>query len=285
MIEKIREIMRNIRDKITFFQGRIGRNSEKKKIVKNNKPKKIKKIIKVSLLAILGMILLLIVFLGVFFVRSLELSREWIDKIDKGEIPESIREMIANRETEAGGDIWAKYKLKKGWNFVAFPIKPIGFDRASGLMRHVGKKGGYVTTVAMWDGDRWIEFVQRAEMQFGDDFLIEPGKAYFLDNQREILWKVAGEPVKVSKYELQKGWNALGVVKKGMKANDVLSGINKDGKKTEMMGWININNIWELYINKTDSEGKTEEVGKNSLIQKTSGYMINLKEAVVWRPE
>jgi len=254
-------------------------------MIEKNRWKKLKKILKVLLLIISGGLLSLIIFLIIFFTRSAKGAREWIDKINRGEIPEGIRRVISGREVEIEGDIWAKYKLNKGWNFVAFPIKPIGFNTAGGLIEHIGKSGGYVTTVAMWDGDRWIEFSQRGLMQFGNDFLIEPGKAYFLHNHKEILWKIAGNPVKVGEYKLQKGWNALGIAKEGMKANDVLSDVNKNGKKTEMMGWVNINNNWEFYVNKTDSDGKTEEVGKNTLIQKTNGYMINLKDSVVWRLE
>jgi len=284
MIEKIRKIIRNIRERARNIQTGVKNNLEKNKVVRKKRLKKLKKILKILLLVILGGLLLLIVFLIISFTRSTKGAREWIDQINRGEIPESIREMISDREVEISGDIWAKYRLEEGWNFVVFPIKPIGFNTASGLIEHVGRRGGYVTAVAMWDGDRWKEFSQRGGMQFGDDFSIESGKAYFLLNHRAVLWKIVGNPVKVGEYKLKKGWNSLGIIKDGLKASDVIDSINKDGEKAVMMSWRG-NNNWEMYVKKINEEGNVEEVGENVVLEKTKGYMIYLKEPVSWRLE
>ena len=87
------------------------------------------------------------------------------------ELPEEAVEQINEIDLES-----VNYRLIEGWNLVAFPVKPIEFDTAAGLMTDILNKGGYVTTVSVWDGDDWQEYAQRGKTKFGFDFEIEERK-------------------------------------------------------------------------------------------------------------
>lgn len=185
------------------------------------------------------------------------------------------------------GEIKASYELIEGWNLVALPVRPVNFKTASGLIKDVVKKGGYVTTVSVWDGDRWQEFVQRGKDQFGFDFELEPGEAYFLKNEKEVLWSIVGEPVSqqdLAEYQLDSGWNTLGIVKDELTAQKVIDQINQGEERATVMDWWTKAGNWELFVKRLYENGRIEEYGENFKVNKTNGYMIFIKEPMIWRP-
>jgi hypothetical protein len=178
------------------------------------------------------------------------------------------------------------YQLIEGWNLVAFPVKPIEFDTAAGLMADILNKGGYVTTVSVWDGDNWQEFAQRGKSKFGFDFEIEAGKSYFLKSEQQFAWRVAGDKVEEAQaYKLEPGWNTIGFVKEGMDAREVIDEINQGQEKATVLDWWTPGSQWELFIKRFLSEGDVREYGENFSIEPQKGYMIFVNEALDWRLE
>ncbi|MFH1280685.1 MAG: hypothetical protein ABII08_03695, partial [Candidatus Beckwithbacteria bacterium] len=68
-------------------------------------------------------------------------------KIDLTRLEREIGKEITKEITAEASEIKAEYELIEGWNLVAFPIRPVNFNMASGLVLDVAKKGGYVTVV------------------------------------------------------------------------------------------------------------------------------------------
>ena len=178
----------------------------------------------------------------------------------------------------------AEYKLLNGWNFIAFPIKPLNFKNASGLMLDIKNKGGYATVVARWDGDRWQEYVQRGEEIFGDNFPIQPGEGYFVRNHKTIDWKIVGDDVdleEVNPYSLKTGWNAVGLIGKGNKAEDIIDSIDQGEEVASEINWWDSGN-WALFVKRIYSPDNTKSYGTNFSIQENKGYMIKLNQPNNW---
>lgn len=227
-----------------------------------------------------SLMLVLILVLGVVLGRGVYLSKKVYESVSK-----LTQEGVGISQVEAS-EIKAVYQLNQGWSLVAFPVRPVNFRTASGLILDVAKKGGYVTAVSKWDGDRWLEFVQRGKDQFGFDFEIEPGQAYFLQNQKEVNWEVIGEPVlasELNEYQLEQGWNTLGLVDESLDARQVIDGINQGQERATVMDWWSKAGNWELFIKRLYEDGQVEEYGENFSINREAGYMIFVKEPVVWR--
>ena len=248
-------------------------------VIENNKKRfTFKKII--IWVVLLGLVTAgLVVNLGL--TGALVVKRQSKVLLDQLEKPELGVKQVSASESEA------VYELIEGWNLVSFPVKPVGFNKASDLIVDVAQKGGYVTVVSAWDGDKWIELAQRGQDQFGHDFTIEPGKAYFLKNQKAVTWRVKGEPVGVAdlrEYRLEKGWNTIGLLDESDRASTVIDKINLIGasslveveERATVMDWWTTASNWELFIKRIYSGGKVQEYGENFAISNTKGYMIYL---------
>jgi len=219
------------------------------------------------------------------FFSSYRFAQNFFNRLRQGEItpPPQIQQL----DIPTSSDITANYKLLEGWNFVAFPVKPIEFTTAAGLIQDVIKQGGYVTTVSAWDGDRWQEFSQRGLEKFGFDFNIYPGQAYFLKNEQLLdSWEVIGIPVtpnQLALYQLEQGWNTLGIVQPNLKAQIVLDSINQGKENATVINWW-WSGDWDLFIKRYYDTGQIEEYGNNFPILNTHGYMILLNQPTTWRP-
>mgnify|MGYP003992996347 FL=1 len=244
------------------------------------KHRKVRNLIKIGVRVLAGLVVSLVVTIGLgvgLAVKSASQVYQSLDLITKGEVGIS--------QVEAS-EIKAVYQLNQGWNLVAFPVKPVNFRNASGLILDVAKKGGYVTTVSKWDGDRCIEFVQRGKDQFGFDFEITPGQAYFLQNQKEVSWQVIGEPVlakDLNEYRLEKGWNTIGLLDESLDARQVIDGINQGVERATVIDWWTTAGNWELFIKRLYSADDVQEYGENFKIDRSKGYMIFVNESVDWR--
>lgn len=190
-------------------------------------------------------------------------------------------------EIDIKGDIKAEFDLIEGWNYIAFPIKPVNFATASDLIKDIVNKGGYVTTVSVWDGDRWQEFSQRGVKKFGFNFNILPGKAYFLKAEKPLKWTVFGDPIQpqeLSAYSLDPGWNGVGIIAPNLTAQTVLDSINQGAENATVIDWW-WSGDWDLFIKRYYDSGQIEEYGNNFPILNTRGYMILLNQPTTWRLE
>lgn len=224
-------------------------------------------------------------------MRVFKLASQWLDKASQGEIEVVDKGVsVEAKELYVSSDKEVTYELIEGWNFIALPLLPTNFDNAAGLIREVVRQGGQVTTVSSWDGDRWQEFSQRGREQYGNNFKLEPGKAYFVRSHKQFSWQVRGDPVKVSEfvgYQLQPGWNSLGLFDETKTARQIIDGINiEDGQMREratVIDWWTTASNWELFIKRIYSAEDIEEYGENFAIKKDRGYMIFVNQAINWR--
>lgn len=173
-----------------------------------------------------------------------------------------------------------EYNLLNGWNLVAFPVKTLSFNTAAGLINDIANNGGFVSTVSMWNGDRWEEYVHSGEKQYGQDFAIVPGNAYFLRSHETYTWKVVGTPLdQVSAITLSKGWNAVGFSQKtNQSAENIIDQINTSKPiAQEIDYWLS--GSWDVFVKRTYSPENIKTYGNNFTIDPNKGYMINLTEA------
>ena len=172
-----------------------------------------------------------------------------------------------------------QYELLEGWNFVAFPFRPLSFTTAAGLVSDIANNGGFVTTVSSWDGDRWIEYTHSGEKQYGLDFPIVPGKAYFLRSHEQYSWKVYGIPLqKMPELELKRGWNALGLVEfNGQKAESFLDQLSKGKDIAREIDWWQ-SGSWDVFVKRIYAEDNIQIYGNNFTIDETKGYLIQVTQ-------
>lgn len=168
------------------------------------------------------------------------------------------------------------YLLLDGWNFVSFPVETIAFETAADLIRDVVDNGGFVSTVATWEGDNWATFTHSAPDQFGSDFAIEPGKAYFIRSHEEYDWKVYGVDYEVlPTRELTKGWNAVSLVGfKDQTAENILDSLSKGEDIAREIDWWQ-SGSWDPFVKRIYSTENIETYGNNFHVDDTKGYMIN----------
>jgi hypothetical protein len=173
------------------------------------------------------------------------------------------------------------YTLYEGWNFIAFPFRPITVKTAKELIQDVQLMGGYVTTVSRWDGDRWQEFSQRGNEYFGHDYELVPGEAYFVRNHRQVEWIITGLTLPLNETygqaALKPGWNAVGLLPGRIDtAEAVLDAINTGNveRATEIDRWISGN--WDVFVKRIYSPTNIREYGHNFKLESNRGYMIKM---------
>jgi hypothetical protein len=165
------------------------------------------------------------------------------------------------------------FELNEGWNLINFPINPMSVKTAAEATRDVALDGGYITTIAYWDGDRWIEYSQRAEYQYGQDFELKPGIAYFVRASIPMTWAVAGERIqKPVSLDLKRGWNAIGIPYSNQpySAAKLIDGLGADSVARWDSG------LWDVFI---------KEYGFNFDIKKEEGIMVRVNKDLRFTPE
>jgi hypothetical protein len=185
------------------------------------------------------------------------------------------------------------YELFEGWNFISFPFKPKSIVSAKDLINDITATGGYVTTISVWDGNAWDEYSQRGETEYGHDFALEAGRAYFILSHQNSTWTVAGEPLDENfKLTLYPGWNGVGIPRGSYTAENVLDQVISLGKDTktnvtdeyvggEMAKW-NFG-IWDVLVKRIFAAGD-EVYGFDYPISNQEGYFIFSNKNLVWKP-
>ncbi|MBI4029455.1 MAG: hypothetical protein HY376_03760 [Candidatus Blackburnbacteria bacterium] len=161
--------------------------------------------------------------------------------------------------------------FNQGWNLftlTAVPSKPL---TASGLIQEIAKQGGYATTVSALDNGSWKSYVVRGDSDFsGEDFAIEPGRAYFVKTHKKSLLIFEGQEfVAPLKTTLTPGWNAVGFPKsdKSHTAADLTVG------DATMARWKS--GLWDTFVKQSK-----EQYGENFSIEPNRGYIIKVTNPV-----
>jgi len=171
------------------------------------------------------------------------------------------------------------YELVNGWNFISFPIIPSSIRSAAELVQDVAEDGGYVTTVATWDGDRWGEYSQRGDTHFGHDFLIEAGRAYFLENHTPATWTVAGTALPDDfQLPIVRGWNGVGIPSGNYTAERVL-----DATLAEQLAQWDFG-LWDVFVKRLFAPENIQTYGFDFEIKDNQGYFIYAKQDLYWKP-
>ncbi|MBU1085342.1 hypothetical protein KKB06_03245, partial [Patescibacteria group bacterium] len=92
---------------------------------------------------LIGFLVIIVLAFGFGIYQTVSLRQKFINRLTGG-LKVTNLELVD--EVQAS-EIKAEYELIEGWNLVAFPIRPVNFNMASGLVLDVAKKGGYVTVV------------------------------------------------------------------------------------------------------------------------------------------
>ncbi|MBI2329898.1 hypothetical protein HYU94_00715 [Candidatus Daviesbacteria bacterium] len=163
--------------------------------------------------------------------------------------------------------------LNNGWNLVTLTALPAQAMTASTLISEIAKQGGYATTVSSLENGFWKSYVVRAGKTYsGEDFGIEPGKAYFVKSEKKSTFTFAGQnfvaPVKL---KLASGWNAVGLPKtsKAYKAADLPVG--------SAARWES--GLWDTLVKK-----QNENFGENFAIANNRGYLVKMEQGGEFSP-
>lgn len=172
--------------------------------------------------------------------------------------------------------------LVQGWNLITLNSLPEKTVTASGLIVDVAKQGGYITTVSTLDNGVWRSHLVRGDKMFsGDDFVIEPGKAYFVKATRTSIYKIQGREFVVPvKLDLKRGWNTVGVpyADKRYRADNLATDLVVGKTKTVTIARFS-SGLWDAYVS-VDKE----KYGNDFFIEPTKGYIVKLEQDMSFSP-
>ncbi|MEW6606444.1 MAG: Ig-like domain-containing protein [bacterium] len=110
--------------------------------------------------------------------------------------------------TEPSPGTQTQVSIYPGWNLIALPLKPLSTYTAKSLASEMDTQGAQVDRIQSWDGSGWKTYL--ANTPFGD-FNIESGKGYFVLNKNYSTWQVTGVPIHTFNFEINPGWNLIGI--------------------------------------------------------------------------
>jgi len=131
---------------------------------------------------------------GSDYLTKIKLERTDTEKEGNFEIKEDTREV-----------------LLIGWNLISLSTNLTEPLLASGLLEEINRQGGLAIAISRWQDSRWETFLSGVDK---NDFPIELGRAYFVENLQESRFELEGEEITQSlPLELKPGWNAVGLPK------------------------------------------------------------------------
>jgi len=131
---------------------------------------------------------------GLDYFTKIKLERTGAEKEGNFEIEEDAREV-----------------LLVGWNLISLSTNLTEPLLASGLLEEINRQGGLAIAISRWQDSRWETFLRGVDK---NDFPIELGRAYFVENLQETRFELEGEEITQSlPLELKPGWNAVGLPK------------------------------------------------------------------------
>ncbi len=163
--------------------------------------------------------------------------------------------------------------LSGGWNLVTLAALPARTLTAKGLLEQISQQGGQAASVSTLVDGAWKSYVLRGDKSYSmEDFLIEPGKAYFVKALKPSKFTYSGQnlvaPVKL---KLSPGWNAVGmpVLSKSYKAAD----LNVD----TIARWYS--GLWDSFVKRNQ-----QEYGENFSILPGIGYILKVGKETEFAP-
>ncbi|MDO8452881.1 MAG: hypothetical protein Q7S79_03965 [bacterium] len=173
-------------------------------------------------------------------------------------------------------------RLNNGWNLVSLTAVPSSPMTASTLIKEIAKQGGYATTISTLVDGVWKSYVVRGDNDFsGEDFAIEPGKAYFVKSLKKSLLVFEGQdfvtPVNIV---LEDGWNAIGTPKTSQEytINTLVDKLNENGAGADTASrWES--GLWDSFVKKNQ-----EKYGEDFPIENNRGYIIKVNKETQFVP-
>lgn len=173
-----------------------------------------------------------------------------------------------------------KLVLQEGLNLVSFPVSFTNEEgdeirRASELLPYLNSQGATITTIATYRDGIFLTYVDRAEEQYGEDFNILPGEAYFVISLSQGVFLYSGNMVENSlEIYLRTGWNLVNIynsLKPSYTGFNLLQQMkNASLEATTLSKWED-----GRYTSIVDSDGN--QYGYDFNVYPTRGYFIKIE--------
>lgn len=195
-------------------------------------------------------------------------------KLVKKDKPETGNFEIA----EASG-----YRLLVGWNLISLPVQPKVQMKASGLLTEINRSGGLAVSVSRWQDGRWETYLAGLDK---NDFAIEVGRAYFVENFNETQFRIEGEEItQPQTLILKPGWNAIGLPKTANCPANSCSGKaimnlidNQSSDSAKIFSQFE-SGLWQAL-----SKEKEQFYGWDFAIKSNNGYFIKVNKSIQLLP-
>lgn len=172
--------------------------------------------------------------------------------------------------------------LNPGWNLITLPTIPIKPTNAAQLLAAITLQGGQADIVSTLIGEEWNSYVSRGNKVYaGSNFLIEPGKAYFVRVLKSSNFFVTGQNLVVPlSLNLQEGWNTVGMpyLSSVYHADSFLKNLNAPPGATSLIARFETG-LWDTFVEK-----QQKTYGNNFLIENDRGYVIRSEKGVKISP-
>ncbi len=177
----------------------------------------------------------------------------------------------------------SKDRLLVGWNLISLPVKPSQLMRASDLIFQINQNGGLAVAVSRWQDGRWETYLAGLDK---NDFVIEVGQAYFVENFNETQFKIEGEEItQPQTLDLKPGWNAIGLPKTAncpaasCSAKEMMNVLDKQVPLSARVFSQFESGLWQAI----SKEGQ-QFYGWDFVIKSTAGYFVKVNKAVQLLP-
>lgn len=172
-----------------------------------------------------------------------------------------------------------KLVLQEGLNLVSFPIifkndNEEEIKKASELIEYLNNQGTEITTITTYRGGKFLPYVIRDGVGFGDDFNILPGEGYFVLSHSSGEFIFTGTKVKDGlEVQLYQGWNLVNIYNSEVESYSGFEILKK--MKGESVG-ADILSKWEdgMYTNIVSEE--SGEYGTDFNVYQNRGYFVRV---------
>lgn len=172
-----------------------------------------------------------------------------------------------------------KLVLQEGYNLVSFPIlfkdeNEKEIKKVSELIEYLNKQGTEITTITAYRGGKFLPYVIRDGVGFGDDFNILPGEGYFVLTHSSGEFIFTGTKVKDGlEVQLYQGWNLVNIYNSEVES---YSGFDILKKMREQSVGADILSKWEdgMYTNIVSEE--SGEYGTDFNVYQSRGYFVRV---------
>lgn len=168
-----------------------------------------------------------------------------------------------------------KITLLEGWNLFSFPFDPAEkVIFASDVLTSMNLQGGVVMTIAKWEKGHWLEYVKRGNGEiYGKDFIVEPGRSYFVRSGNSFKFQAAGYLSQLTKFTLEPGYNFVSfpALTPAIGSGEFLGRIS--GSKD--IGTLEISRFFSGLF-ETNSRQDNQNFGRGFPVDRLHGYVIKL---------